>query len=262
MRFLFLLLFVFFSCSNSVKKNDAVYARVGEKTLTKKDISMMKNGDLVETGSIKNIVDSWIEKTLLYNEAVKINLDKDHILLEQKRLFYKNLLINSLIDIKTKKEIKILKKEISNYYKNNKNSFIRNHDEILLKHFVLPTKKEARKLKNYLKSNKKGDILESYIMKYKPETKTIKDGSINENQLGFIFNSSVGDILGPKKIQSSYHVFEILRKYNKESIRGLEIVYDEIYQRLFKIKKMQFLNNFLDSLYTNADIYLSPEVGE
>ena len=65
-----------------------------------------------------------------------------------------------------------------------------------------------------------------------------------------------------QKIESFYHVFDILRKHKKGSFKGLEIVYDEIYQRLFKIKEMQLLNNFLDSLYTSADIYISPEVGE
>ena len=66
----------------------------------------------------------------------------------------------------------------------------------------------------------------------------------------------------PKKIESSYHVFDILRKKNKGSFKGLEIVYDEIHQRLFKIKEMQLLNIFLDSLYISADIYISPEVGK
>ena len=113
-----------------------------------------------------------------------------------------------------------------------------------------------------LRSNKKGDQLEEYVKKYKPETKTIKKGLINENLIGFVFDGSVGDVLGPKKIESSYHVFDILKKNNKDTIKGLEVVYDEIYQRLFKIKEIQLLNNFLDSLYTSADIYISPEVGE
>ena len=131
-----------------------------------------------------------------------------------------------------------------------------------MKHFVLPTKKEADKIKNLLKSNKKGDQLQEYIEKHNPETKTIKKGFVNERLVGFVFDASVGDVLGPKKIESSYHVFDILRKKNKGSVKGLEIVYDEIHQRLFKIKEMKFLNNYLDSLYASADIYISPEVGE
>ena len=89
------------------------------------------------------------------------------MLLTKRDLFYKNLLISSFLEIKTKKEIKISIKEVSDYYNNNKKSFIRKQDEILLKHFILPTKKEANKLKGLLKSNKKGDQLEEYVKKIK-----------------------------------------------------------------------------------------------
>ena len=260
MVFLFLFLALFFSCTKNTEDVVDIYARVGKTTLTNKDVLELKKGGLVKQGSVRHLVESWVEKTLFYNEAVNINLDKDKSLLYKRDLFYKNLLISSLLDIKTKKEIKISRKEVSDYYKNNKKSFIRKQDEILLKHFVLPTKKEANKLKSLLRSNKKGDQLEKYVEKYKPETKTIKRGFINESLIGFVFDASVGDILGPKKIESSYHVFDILRKKNKGSVKGLEIVYDEIHQRLFKIKEMKFLNDYLDSLYASADIYISPEV--
>ena len=262
MVFLFLFLFLFISCTKSTEEVVDVYARVGETILTKKEVLEMKKEGLVEQHSIRHLVDSWVEKTLFYNEAININLDNDKTLLNKRDLFYKNLLISSFLDMKSRKEIEISRKEVLDYYKNNKNSFARKQNEILLKHFVLPTKKEANKLKNLLKSNKKGDRLEEYIKKYNPETKTIKEGFINKNLIGFVFNGSVGDVLGPKKIESSFHVFDILKKSNKGSIKGLEVVYDEIHQRLFKIKEMQFLNNFLDSLYTNADIYISPEVGK
>ena len=262
MVILLLFLTLFISCTKSTEEVVDVYARVGETILTKKEVLEMKKEGLVEQHSIRHLVESWVEKTLFYNEAVNINLDKDRTLLNKRDLFYKNLLISSFLDIKTKKEIKISRKEVSDYYKNNKKSFMRKQDEILLKHFVLPTKKEASKLKSLLKSNKKGEQLEKYVKKYKPETKTIKRGFVNESLIGFVFDGFVGDILGPKKIESSYHVFDILRKNNKGSFKGLEIVYDEIHQRLFKIKEMQLLNNFLDSLYTSADIYISPEVGE
>ena len=262
MVFLLLFFSIFFSCTKNTKEIGDIYARVGETVLTKKDVLKLKKDGLVEQHSIRHLVESWVEKTLFYNEAINVNLDNDQSLLDKRDLFYRNLLISSFLDIKTKKEIKISRKEVLDYYNDNKKSFIRKQKEVLLKHFVLPTKKEAKKLKNILKSYNKGELLEKYAEKYKPEIKAIKKGFVDEGLIGFVFDGSVGDILGPKKIESSYHVFNILRKDNKGSVKGLEIVYDEIHQRLFKIKEMQFLNNFLDSLYTSADIYISPEVNK
>ena len=262
MSFIFIVFFIFVSCSNNGEEPEEVFARVGNKTLTKKDLVEMKKVGLVSEGSISNLVNNWVEKTLLYNAAINTNLDKDIVLAKKRDIFYKNLLISSFLDIKSKKEIIVSKKEISNYYKENKKSFTRNSDEILLKHFVLPTNKEAKKVKSFLKSNKKGKELEALVKKYKPETKTVKEGLIGDNLISFVFKYSVGDVVGPKVIKGSYHVFDILKKHNKKSVKGLEVVYDEIHQRIFKTKKIQFLDSVLDSLFLNNDVYISPEVGE
>ena len=260
MFFIFVVFFIFVSCSTEERNIGEVFARVGEKTLTKKEVVEMKKVGLVSEGSVSNLVNNWVEKTLLYEAAKNASLDKDEVLIKKREAFYKNLLISSFLDIKAKKEISVSKKEISNYYNKNKKSFTRNSDEILLKHFVLPTSKEAKKIKKLLKSNKKGKELEVLVKKYKPETKTVKKGLMGDNLIGFVFKYSTGDVVGPKLINGSYHVFDILKKHNKKSIRGLEIVYDEIHQRIFKTKELQFLDSVLDSLFLNNDIYISPEV--
>ena len=108
MVFLFLFLALFFSCTKNTKEVVDVYARVGETILTKKEVLEMKKDGLVEQHSIRHLVESWVEKTLFYNEAVNINLDKDKKLLNKRNLFYRNLLISSFLDIKT---IKILLQE-------------------------------------------------------------------------------------------------------------------------------------------------------
>ena len=262
MFFLFVFLFVFVSCSTEEGATEEVFARVGEKTLTKSNIVKMKERGVSYEGSLSNLVNLWVEKTLLYNAAINTNLDKDRLLQKKRDVFYRDLLISSFLDIKSKKEINISKKEISNYYNDNKKSFTRNNDEILLKHFVLPTNKEAKKVKRILKSNKKGKELESLVKKYKPETKTVKSGLTSDNLIGFVFKHSVGDVVGPKKIKGFYHVFDILKRHNKNSIKGLELVYEEIHQRLFKSKQILFLESVLDSLFLHNDIYISPEVGE
>ena len=165
MSFIFIVFFIFVSCSNNGEEPEEVFARVGEKTLTKEDVISMKKKGLVSDGTVSNLVNSWVEKTLLYNAAINTNLDKDIVLAKKRDFFYKNLLISSFLEIKSKKEISVSKKEISDYYNKNKKSFTRKNNEVLLKHFVLPTNKEARKVKTFLKSNKKGKELEALVGK-------------------------------------------------------------------------------------------------
>ena len=114
MVFLFLFLTLFISCTNSTEEVVDIYARVGETVLTKKDVLEMKKNGLVEQRSVEHFVESWVERTLFYNEAIKINLNKDETLLNKRDLFYKNLLIDSFLEIESRKEIKISKRDISN----------------------------------------------------------------------------------------------------------------------------------------------------
>ena len=215
MFFIFIVFLFFVSCSTEKQKPERVFARVGDVVLTKKDIVYMKKRGLVSEGSLSNLVNNWVEKTLLYNAAINASLDKDEVLIKKREDFYKDLLISSFLNIKSKKEIRVSKKEISNYYNKNKKSFTRNTNEMLIKHFVLPTINEAKKVKKVLKSNKKGKDLEDFVKKYKPETKTIKEGLTGDNLIGFVFKHSIGDVVGPKKIKNSYHVFDVLKKHNK-----------------------------------------------
>ena len=145
MSFIFIVFFIFISCSSEGEDREEVFARVGEKKLTKKEVGEIKKRGLVSEGSVLNLVNSWVEKTLLYEAAINLNLDKDDVLVKKRDVFYKDLLISSFLNIKAKKEIYISRQEVSNYYKENKKSFTRNNNEMLLKHFVLPTNKEAKK---------------------------------------------------------------------------------------------------------------------
>ncbi|SVD88899.1 uncharacterized protein METZ01_LOCUS441753, partial [marine metagenome] len=63
-----------------------------------------------------------------------------------------------------------------------------------------------------------------------------------------------------KKNNDAFHVFEILQKHEKGSARGLDLVYDEVYERLFKQKSAAIVVSIIDSLYFSSDVFISPEV--
>ena len=75
MVFLILFFALFFSCTKNTEEVVDVYARVGKAVLTNKDVLELKKDGLVEQSSIRHLVESWVEKTLFYNEAVNISLD-------------------------------------------------------------------------------------------------------------------------------------------------------------------------------------------
>jgi len=259
MYLLYIFIFIHFSCSSGDGGEGDIVARVNETRLTKEQLASLAGSTVNDSRILLSATNRWVEKTLLYNAAVKSGLKKDAEIVRQRDLFYKDLLVSSFLDIKTKNKMNITKKDVSSYYIKNKKSFIRSDDEIIIKHFVLPSNKESVKLKKLLKWG--GDAeLEKYVAKYSQQTKTLYRNTAESSAVGFVFSGSVGEILGPKKNNDSFHLFEILKKYKKGSERGLELVYDEIYERILKQKKEALVISLLDSLYLSSDVFISSEL--
>tara|TARA_Y100000748_G_scaffold249578_1_gene214534 strand:+ start:18361 stop:19149 length:789 start_codon:yes stop_codon:yes gene_type:complete len=260
-----MLLFVFvffflFSCSSESVPSSEVVARVNKSILTKEALSRLVGGGFSDSRALRHATNTWVEKKLLHGAAVSLGLKKDKKLKRQRDLFYEDLLVSSYVQVKTKSRAPVLKKEISAYYNKNKNGFTRTSEEVVVKHFLASTRKEANNIKRVLKKNKGGKKTEQIIKKYKPKTRALSASLKKDNLVGFVFNAGVGDVVGPKENKGLYHVFQIIKKHKEGSLRGLELVYDEIQQRISKQKELEVLGDVLDSLYINSDVFISQEV--
>ena len=255
---MFLSLYLFFvACGVDNKKEEDFVARVGEDILTKEKLLFLTGSRVGEADVFSRAIDRWVKNKLLYRAALSMGLDKDLALIKEKNLFYENLLVSSFIDIQTKKKAKTTKKEVSDYYLKNKASFKRIDDEVIIKHFTFAAKKEAIKIKKELKKKKPKVDMEDFLKKQQVETKTIRKKEAGSSHLSFVFSGVVGDVLGPKEHNNRFHVFQVLQNHKKGSFYGLEKVYDEIYQRLYKEKELLVLAAVLDSLYLNSDVFVS-----
>ena len=262
MSLLCIIFVLLFSCSTKTETQENIVARVNNIVLTKEKLSLLSGGGFDNSKTLLHATNRWVERTLLYSDALKNNLQKDKNLINQKDEFYKDLLITSYLNIIKKNKVVVNKKEISDYYNKNKKSFTRLNEEVLVRHFVLKSKKEAESIKQIIKKNEKGKKFEDIIKKHQPQIKFLDKGFVKDNFVGFVFSAKVGEVVGPKKHNEKFHLFQLLKKHKKDSVRGLEFVYDEIYQRLFKKKEAFVLSSVLDSLYIKSDVFVAPGVFE
>ena len=65
--------------------------------------------------------------------------------------------------------------------------------------------------------------------------------------------------MGPVSLGKEFSVLKVLNRNNKGSTKGINEVYDEIYQRVFKIKSLEAKVSLLDSLKKTVNISISPE---
>ena len=260
MKYLPFFVFLLFCCSSKKEKEeDLVVVRVGKEVLTNKKLQKLREGVYKNTN--KNLIaQKWIEKQLLYNAAKNSGFLYDKKLIKKRDDYYKNLIISSFLESENNKNIKISKKEINNYYLKHKKSFKRKDKEVLINHYTVLDKKEAYRVKKTLKKKKKGKEKEEMVKKHKPTRKKLNQKLMENSFFSFVFNNKNSVVFGPKKENGTYHVVEILKVYEKNTVLGLEFVYDEIYNRLYKKEELINKRFVLDSLYKKADVYLEPNI--
>ena len=66
-------------------------------------------------------------------------------------------------------------------------------------------------------------------------------------------------VVGPVVLGKDISVLKVLGINKQGSIKGLNDVYDEIYQRVFKIKSIDVKESLLDSLKKTVDISINPK---
>jgi len=99
MVLLYLFIFMCFSCSSSEDSLGDVVARVNEKKLTKEQLVSLVGSTTNDSRALLFATNRWVEKTLLYNAAVKSGLKKDAEIIRKRDLFYEDLLVSSFLEI-------------------------------------------------------------------------------------------------------------------------------------------------------------------
>ena len=255
--FVFNVFFIFFLFSCEAKKKDEsdVLARVSGKTLTIKKAQKLNPGKPLTKEAIPKTVSNWITNTVLLKKGIELDIHKDSLLLKKRDNFFNSLVISSFLDQSHHPKISVSNKEVLDYYNKNKESFSRETDEVFLEHYFTEKPAFSKKLKSFFILNKKTDI---NVSDFLLESKTVKKGRTSDKFSSFIFNNQ-DEIIGPIRSNKGYHFFKVLSRYKKGSSKGLEMVYDEIFQRLYKKKEKNRSLFFLDSIKNTEEIYINPK---
>jgi len=248
-------IFVLLSCETKRKDSSDVLARVSEKTLTIDKAQKLNMDKPLNRESIPGFVSDWVTSTILLNKGKEMGLHKDSLLLRKRNAYFNSLIVSSFLYQSQHPKIKVSNKDVLNYYNKNKKSFFRETDEVFLEHYFTENPVFSKKIKSFFVLNKKTDI---NISDFLLESKTVKKGRNSDQFSSFIFGNK-NEVVGPIRSKNGYHFFKILNRYKKGTVKGLEMVYDEIFQRLHKKEEKSRSLFFLDSIKNTVDIYINPK---
>ena len=166
-------------------------------------------------------------------------------------------MIGSYLQTKTTPGVIISNSDIRVYYDENPTAFIRQNDEAYVYHFFTTKHSDARLIRSKLLEKRTVDLDGELFESFDVEKKTVTKGFLLKKLDNAIFKNNGGTIVGPVRTGAGYHVFEILKRHKTDSRRGLEDVYDKIYQRLLKQKQVVMAADLLDSLKAKSNVFIN-----
>ena len=256
-----LLIFCFIVLVVSCYKNsneriiDDVYARVGPIELTKESLTLFNN-KTPDSKTLNSSIKNWIDETVLFSEAVKSGFENDVVLQRKRDSYYRELIIASFVESVIASKVSISNDDVRLYYKKNKGEFVRALDEVRIEQYIVKSKKVANRLTASFNSKRNIDLSKFDIELVK--TETVQRGTFAKNIDDMLFVKE-RRVVGPIVLGKNISVLKVLGINKQGSIKGLNDVYDEIYQRVFKIKSLGVQESLLDSLKKTVNISINPK---
>tara|TARA_Y100000816_G_scaffold94671_1_gene65712 strand:+ start:555 stop:1337 length:783 start_codon:yes stop_codon:yes gene_type:complete len=254
---IFFLIVLIVSCYKDINKevDDGVYARVGPIKLTREDLVLF-NKKAPDSRRLNSSIKNWIDETLLFSEAMKNGFENDVVLQRKRDSYYKELIISSFVESVIASRVSVSNEDVRLYYKRNKGEFTRSLDEVRIEQYIVKSKKVANRLVVSFNSKKNIDLSKFDIELVK--TETVQRGTFAKNIDDMLFVERMG-VVGPVILGKNISVLKVLDINKQGSIKGLNEVYDEIYQRVFKIKSLKVQESLLDSLKKTVNISINPK---
>ena len=258
MRLLIFCLIVFVvSCYKDSNKKivDDVYARVGPVELTQEGLVLFNN-KTPDSKTLNSSIKNWIDETVLFSEAMKSGFENDVVLQRKRDSYYRELIIASFVESVIASRVSVSNDDVRLYYKRNKGEFVRALDEVRVEQYIVKSKKVANRLAASFNSKKNIDLSKFDIELVK--TETVQRGTFAKDIDSMLFIKR-RRVVGPIVLGKDISVLKVLEINKQGSIKGLNDVYDEIYQRVFKIKSLRVQESLLDSLKKTVNISINPK---
>ncbi|GAA0696873.1 peptidylprolyl isomerase [Paraclostridium ghonii] len=241
-----------------------VLATIGKKELTNIDIenalkslpqyqAMQLN---TEDGK-QSLLENLVNQELFYLEAKEENLHKDENFKTEVKKMEEEILKIYAIN-KALKTVKLSDEEISKFYEDNKDKFIK-PETASAKHILVDSEEKANELLNKINNNEIsfGEAAKEHSACPSKDSGgdlgTFPKGQMNPEFEEAVFSMKKGEVRGPVKTQFGYHLIKVENLYESCQYE-LDEVKDEISKNLMTQKQQEVYSskaNELRSKYNN-----------
>jgi parvulin-like peptidyl-prolyl isomerase len=259
----FLISIIFIACGNEKTDEGIVLAKVGDEVLTQTELFYTIPDQYESQMSAEDYgkaVETWINTEVLYQNAIKIGLDKDPEVKALIKFGTKETIANKFIEEQLVQSIYISPEDVDTIYSRQKEKYKLEQDRLRASHILLPTKEEADAVYNRLKGGGDFAVLAA-------DYSLDRQSSANGGDIGYFTEEvmepefykaavklKVGSFSKPVKTTYGFHIIKLTEKqFAGEAIDSLEVK-QHIYDQLYSDQHTAAFQMMLDSLRSNANI--------
>lgn len=261
--FLGLIMLMITACSSSKKEMaENVIISVGEGKLTLEHLDNAIPESIqsrISQEQVSNYIQQWIEMELVYQEALRLGMDKEKSFLTELENAKRELLVRSYLDSHLSDDIEIPEREASAYYNENKDNYILQQDEIKALHILVSDYDQANVAYRRIQGGEDFEAVAREMSIDYTEHGRIDLGFFSREEIvpeisASVFSTSVGRTTRPLRSEFGYHIFKILDRKASGSYREFEEVEDQVVARLKSIKRNEKYIDLIIDLRSRTDI--------
>ena len=243
--------FFLFNCSTKEPGEGlSLVASVGHSTINIESVTGQLGDGKRDSLSVSRFLSGWVEKELLYQAGVSLGVGADKIISQKISKYKKDLVAKAFLDMKLG-EPSIVEDDIKKHYITNKEEYKRKTKEVLVSFFSSQENSEAIKIKKEIKKDRTKNTSKAFS-KYNGKRRTFSFGDLPLKINDSIFNKKNlknGNILGPYFVDNIYYILKIEKVFHEGSLIDLDVVFDEIHQRLINKTNALRRRYIVDSLW-------------
>lgn len=256
------------SCSSPDETNEKILVSVGEGNLTIDQLHSAIPSSIqtkITQEQINNYLQQWIEMELIYRDALRLGLDKEEEIIAEFENSKREILVRNYLERKLSARERLTAKEALDYYNENKESYVLPDDEIRALHILVPTADEANQVYRRIRNGEDFETVAQEVSIDYDENKRIDLGFFRKDDIvpdiaSRVFSYRVGSLTRPLESDFGFHIFKILDRKQKGTLRDFEEVKDKIIARLKSIQKNERYRELIIELRKQTDVKTNKEL--
>ena len=259
--FVLLAVLIIVACGEK-KSSSPLIAKVGKSELYLDEVQEFLPTETslsLSKVQVQNFVQRWTEKELVYAEARQQGFHENAEIQKELHRLQRDFLVASFLEKMTEQNLEISEQEISQYYQEKSQEYIRPTDQYHLKVIMVKTYSDANDIRRQIR---RGLEFEAAAKEYSLEKHAVENGDwgwvtldeLPASRAGQVPRLKIGAHSNPIKTEIGYALIKVDEKRNKGEVQTLEEIRDTVIWRLQVRKREQLYRKLISRISENMDV--------